>query len=144
MMNAKDFLSQARILDEQVQSKLMQVEALKSMACRVTTVYGAEPVAHTRNASGMEDIILRITEAEEELQRKIYELVSARLRIGMVISRVEDPSIQLILEKRYLEFQPLSKIGMKMKFTYRWTRELHHRGLEAVQQILDEEENTSA
>ena len=53
MMNAKDFLSQARIFDEQVQSKLMQVEALKSMACRVTTVYGAEPVAHTRNASGM-------------------------------------------------------------------------------------------
>ena len=77
MMNAKDFLSQARILDEQVQSKLMQVEALKSMACRVTTVYGAELVAHTRNASGMEDIILRITEAEEELQRKIVELVSA-------------------------------------------------------------------
>ena len=61
-----------------------------------------------------------------------------------MISRVEDPSIQLILEKRYLEFQPLSKIGVKMKFTYRWTRELHHRGLEAVQQILDEEENTSA
>ena len=111
MMNAKDFLSQARILDEQVQSKLMQVEALKSMACRVTTVYGAEPVAHTRNASGMEDIILRITEAEEELQRKIDELVSAKLRIGLVISRVEDSSIQLILEKRYLEFQPLSKIA---------------------------------
>ena len=75
---------------------------------------------------------------------KIDELVSAKLRIGLVISRVEDPSIQLILEKRYLEFQPLSKIGVKMKFTYRWTRELHHRGLEAVQQILDEEENTSA
>ena len=125
-MNAKDFLSQAWILDEQVQSKLMQVEALKSMACRVMTVYGAEPVAHTRNASGMEDVILRITEAEEELQRKIDELVSAKLRIGLVNSRVEDPSIQLILEKRYLEFQPLSKIGVKMKFTYRWTRELHH------------------
>lgn len=71
-------------------------------------------------------------------------LVSAKLRIGLVNSRVEDPSIQLILEKRYLEFHPLSKIGVKMKFTYRWTRELHHRGLEAVQQILDEEDNTSA
>ena len=89
MMNAKDFLSQARILDEQVQSKLMQVEALKSMACRVTTVYGAEPVAHTRNASGMEDIILRITEAEEELQRKIDELVSSGVSVEEILEKLK-------------------------------------------------------
>ena len=88
MMNAKDFLSQARILDEQVQSKLMQVEALKSMACRVTTVYGAEPVAHTRNASGMEDIILCITEAEEELQHGTLEdLVEPYLLQNGLINR---------------------------------------------------------
>ena len=144
MMDAKDFLSRARILDEQVQSKLMQVESLKSLACRVTTVYGAEPVAHTRNVSAMEDVIFRLSEAEEELNRKIDELVSAKLRIGLVISRVEDPALQLILEKKYLEFLPLSRIGPKLKFSSRWTRELHRRALEEVQQILDEEENTSS
>jgi hypothetical protein len=138
-MNAKDFLSRARLLDEQVQSKLMQVESLKSIACRVTTVYGAKPVTRTRNVSGMEDVILSLTEAEEELNGKIDELVSAKLRISTVISRVEDPILQLILERKYLEFQPLTRIGAKLKVTTRWIRELHRRALDEVQRILDEE-----
>ena len=49
---------------------------------------------------------------------KVDELVSAKLRIGLVNSRVEDPSIQLILEKRYLEFHPLINCDA---YVYLWS-----------------------
>ena len=141
-MEAREFLGQVRYLDLQVQSKLHQIEALKSLACRVTTVYSAEPVMHTRNVSGMEDVILRIMEAEDALNAKIDELVSAKLRIGIVINRVEDDVLRLILEKKYLEFETLDRIGGTLNFSSRYMRKLHGRALDEVQQILDEEENS--
>ena len=139
MMNAKDFLSQARFLESLVQSKLRQVESLKSMACRVTTVYSKDPVTHTRNVSGMEDIIIRIMEAEEALNRRIDELVDAKLQIDRVIGKVEDPQLQVILQKKYLDYLTLAKIGFEMNVSKRWVLELHHRALDEVQRILDEE-----
>ena len=99
-MDARDFLGRARFLEVMVQSKLRQVESLKSLACRVTTVYSEEPVSHTRNVSGMEDIIIRIMEAEEELNHRIDELVDAKLQIDRVIDKVEDPQLQVLLQKK--------------------------------------------
>ena len=142
-MEAREFLGRARYLDLQVQSKLHQIEVLKSLACKVTTVYSEEPVSHTRNVSSMEDIILRIMESEGELNAQIDELVSVKLRIHAVINKVEDTLLRLILEKKYLEFESLVKIGGELNFSDRWMRDLHARALYEVQLILDEEENTS-
>lgn len=138
-MDAREFLGRARFLESLVQSKLRQVESLKSLACRVTTVYSEEPVSHTRNVSGMEDIIIRIMETEEELNHRIDELVEAKLQIDRVIDKVDNPQLQVILQKKYLDYMTLVKIGFELNVSKRWMRELHRQALEEVQRILDEE-----
>lgn len=138
-MNAREFLGRAQLLEHMVQSKLHQVESLKSLACRVTTVYSADPVSHTRNVSGMEDIILRVMEAEEELNHRIDELLDAKMQIDRVIVKVEDPLLQVVLQKKYLNYMTLVKIGQELHVSKRWMGELHSRALDEVQRILDEE-----
>ena len=83
-MNAKEFLSRAWNIDQQVQSKLEQLEVLRSLACRVTAGSGGTATTHFRNVTSMQDIIVKITEAEAELNRKIDELVTVKLEINAV------------------------------------------------------------
>ena len=139
-MNAKDFLSQAWYVEQQVQSKMEQIEALRSLACRVTPQYGGAGGSRFRNVTAMEDTIVRITEAEEKLNRKIDELVTAKLGVMEVIDRVQDVTMRLLLEKRYLLFHPWDEIASDLGYTRRWTLKKHEAALDAVQRILDERE----
>ena len=138
-MNAKEFLSRAWHVEQQVQSKLEQIEALKSLACRMTASSGTEPVSHTRNVTSMQDTVVRILEAEEELNRRIDELVRMKVEVMQVIDRVQDVSLRLILEKRYLSFLPWEQIAVDMGYTVRWALVRHRDALDAVQRVLEEE-----
>ena len=137
-MNAKEYLSQAFCIELQVQSKLEQIEALRSLACRVTVPMGSEPVSHTRNVTSMQDTVERILEAEEELNRRIDELVRMKVEVMQVIDRVQDVSLRLILEKRYLSFLPWEQIAVDMGYTVRWALVRHRDALDAVQRVLEE------
>ena len=140
-MNAKDFLSQAWHVEQQVQSKMEQIEALRSLACRMTAGFGNEPVSHTRNVTSMQDTIARILEAEEELNRRIDELVDRKMEVMRVIDQVKNVSLRLILEKRYLIFLSWERIAVDMEYSRRWTLTRHEEALQAVQEILDWEES---
>jgi len=45
----------------------------------------------------------------------------------------------VILQKKYLDYLTLAKIGFEMNVSKRWVLELHHRAMDEVQRILDEE-----
>ena len=99
-MTAKEYLGQAYRLDQRINSKLQQIESLRSLTQRVTVAYGGEVVSHTRNVTSMQDTIVRLMQAEEELNREIDRLVDLKAEIAGVISQVRNESYRLILEKR--------------------------------------------
>ena len=138
-MNAKEYLSRAWNIEQQVQSKLEQIEALRSLACRVTGGIGNGGGSHAPNVTSMQDTIIRITEAEEELNRKIDELVMAKLEIMGIIDQVQDATLRLILEKRYLSFQTWEQIAIGMEHTVRWALLRHGKALRAVEELLESE-----
>ena len=138
-MKAKTYLSQAWLLEQRVRSKLQQMASLRSLAEQMYRTFGPAPVSKSRNVTAMEDTILRIQEAELELNRRIDHLVDAKREIAAVIDEVEDVKLRLILEKRYLTFMTWEQIAVDMHYTLRWTLQRHNQALEAVQEILDRE-----
>ena len=139
-MNAKEFLSQAFYLEQRIQSKMEQIESLRALATRVTQVFGGEPVSRGQNATGARDTVLRILEAEEELNRQIDDLVELKMKIARVIELVEDVQLRLILEKRYLSFMSWEEIAADMGFSARWLQVRHLEALEAVEKVMEREE----
>ena len=137
-MDAKEFLSRARNVETQVRSRMEQIERLRSLACRVTPQYGGAGGSRFRNVTAMQDTIVQITEAEEKLNRKIDELVTAKLEAAEVIDQVRDVTLRLLLEKRYLLFHPWDMIASDLGYTQRWTLKKHEDALDTVQRILDE------
>ena len=140
-MNAKEYLSRARLMDMQVRSRQEQILILRSMAERVSAGFGREAVSRSLNTTAMQDTVARILEAEAELAGRIDELVRTRMEIAGVIDRVEDVRVRLILEKRYLCFRDWREITEEMNYSLRYVQEKHREGLRAVQRILEETEN---
>ena len=119
------------------EDKLQQMERLRSLTQRVTASYGGEGVSHTRSVTSMEDSIIRLEEANEELNRQISILINLRVEIAATIEQVHNENYRLILEKRHLCFESWPQIGEEMGHTDRWAQVKHRMALEVVQQILD-------
>ena len=135
-MNAKDYLGQAYRLDQHITSKLQQVESLRSLTERVTVAYGGEVVSHSRNLTSLQDTIVRLMEAEEELNQEIDKLVDLKIEISNIISEVRNESYRLILEKRYLYFLPWDKIAADLNISRRWVLIQHDRAVNVVDRLI--------
>ena len=140
-MMAKEYLGQAYRLDQRINSKLQQVESLRSLTQKVTASYSGEPVSHTRNVTSLQDTILRLMEAEEQVNQQIDELVSLKMNIASLIDQVRNESYRLILEKRYLCFLSWDEIATDLHYSSRWVRNVHERALEVVGKLLNERQN---
>jgi len=132
-MTAKEYLNQACRLDQRINSKLEQVEALRSLTRKVTVSYGGEKVSCSRKVTSMENTIVRLMEAEEDLNRQIDELVDLKRDIAQLIGTLENTDYQLLLEKRYLSFHSWEKIAEDMHYGSRWVHIVHSRALKAFE-----------
>lgn len=139
-MTATEYLGQAYRLDQRINSKLQQVESLRSLTRKVTASYDGETVFHTRNVTSLEDTIFRLMEAEEELNRQIDALVVLKMDISRMINRVRNESLRLILEKRYLCFLHWDQIAAEMHYSRRWVLKRHARAVEVVDKLMAESE----
>ena len=137
-MTAKEYLGQAYRLDQRINSKLQQVEHLRSLTQKVTVSYGGEPVSHTRDVTSLQSTIIRLMEAEEEINKQIDELVDLKIDIGKLIGQVRNESYRMILEKRYLCFLPWDQIAADMNYSRRWTLTKHERAVEVVDRLMRE------
>lgn len=139
-MTAKEFLGQAYRLDQRINSKLQQIDSLRGLTQKVTQSYDNEVVSRTRNVSSLEDAIIRLMEAEEELNRQIDHLVDTKIEIGKLIEMVHNESYRLLLEKRYLCFLSWDQIAAEMHYSRRWVLNKHERALEVADKLLREKE----
>ena len=140
-MTAREYLGQAYRLDQWINSKLRQVENLRSLTQKVTASYGREPVSHTRNVTSLEDSIIRLMEGEEQINQQIDKMVNLKMDIAALIDHVRNENYRLILEKRYLCFLSWDEIATDMHFSSRWVRNVHVRALEVVGKLLNERQN---
>lgn len=139
-MTAKEYLGQAYRLDQRINSKLQQVDSLRSLTQKITASYDGEVVSHTRNVTSLQDTIIRLMEAEEELNRQIDELVDLKMDIARLIDQVHNESFRLILEKRYLCFLQWNQIAAEMHYSRRWVLNKHDRAVEVVDKLMAERE----
>ena len=86
----------------------------------------------------MQDTVIRIMEAEQELNREIDELVDTKQEIKRTIDLVPDVTLRLILEKRNLCFEKWEQIAIDTYYSLRSVQEKHREAVRIVQGILDQ------
>ena len=135
-MTAKEYLSQAHRLDQRVSNKLMLIESLRSMTQKVTSSHKENVVNYTHDVTSLENTIIRLMEAEAELNKQIDALVDLKREILLNISALENIDLELVLMKRYLHFLSWEEIAREMGFSVRWVHSLHTRALVELEAVL--------
>lgn len=135
-MTAVEFLSQAYLMDQQIRSKKEQLVMLRSMATSFYNPTDQEQVSCTPKTYALEESVIKIVEAENEIKAQVDRLVQTMMEIRNVIAAVQDVKLRLVLEKRYLLFQAWKDIAADMDRSVRWVQQKHVMALEVVERVI--------
>ena len=132
-MTAKEFLSQAYRIDQRINSKLEQVQALRNQAENATATLSPTPRSASPDLHSMESILVKIFSLEHEINADIDTLVDLKREIMRAIKDVKNVEYQLILEQRYLCFKRWEQIAVDMNVASRTLYMLHGRALAEIE-----------
>ena len=135
-MTAKEYLLQAYLLEERIDSKLEQVEALRCLATKSTAIIRSHPGGGSGNDSFMEDAIIKIVDMERENTAEMERMVDLKKEIAETICQVGEPELQTLLEMRYLCYRDWPEIAGAMYYSKASVHRLHQKALEKVERIL--------
>ena len=128
-MKAKEYLSQTRLLDTRINSKIQQVAALNTLATSATATLSGMPHNPNRATSKMADAVVKIVDLQREINDDIDALVDLKRDIMRRIKSIPSTEYQLILEKRYLCFMPWEQIAVDMGYSIQHFYRLHDKAL---------------
>ena len=131
-MTAKEYLSQALLLDHRIDSKIEQIASLHALATKCTSAITGMPHNPSPSQSTMADAICKIVDLQELLKKDLSALVDLKREIMGVINGIENDEYKTVLEKRYLCFLSWEQIAVDMGYEMSWLYRLHQRALEKV------------
>lgn len=131
-MTNKEYLNQAYLLDQRINSKLEQLLSLRELVTRTTSVMGGEVVNRTRNTSKMQDVIAKIVDMENDMNAEVDQLIDLKAEITSVIMAVECPEYRTLLELRYLCYKSWKEIAHMMHYAESNIYKLHLKALRDI------------
>ena len=131
-MNAKEYLSQAMYIDQRIDSKLEQIMKLRESATKATATLSDMPRPDSPNVQSMEETIVKIVDLEREINRDIDALVDLKAEARKVISKLDNPEQQLILEMRYLCYKSWAEIAEDLSFSESNVYKIHGAALKRI------------
>lgn len=134
-MNAKEYLSQAIWLDQRINNKLEQKEQLEALAKRVTVNFTQEKVSGGRATTSPMDATVKLIDLCHEINDDIDELITLKAEILEIISKVDDPVSQLLLQMRYIEGKTWEEVAYDLDYNSRTVFKIHGRALKEIEKI---------
>ena len=131
-MTAKEYLSQAKYLDEQINNKIRQLSILNDMATKVTTTYSDMPRGSNQNISRQDSIVTKIIDFQNEINQEVDALVDLKKEIYEKIQKVSNPEYRTVLERRYLCLETWEQIAVDMSYSIQHIHRLHSSALSEI------------
>lgn len=140
-MTSKEYLNQARHIENRILTKAEQIEVLRAVVTKVTTTLSKAKVQTSPPPSKMEGTIAKMIDLEDELKTDIDELIAIKSMVTKTVRLIQEPDLQLILEKRYLCYESWDQIAAEMGISVQHAYHLHSNALKKVGEILKLREN---
>ncbi len=133
MQNAVEFLSQARHIDVQINSKLEELYSLKALAEKVTTTYQNDMVDGSRDVHKREGIICKIVDLQNEINSDIDRLVDLKISIRQIIESLPDMEDRTVLKLRYVRLLKWQEVADTMGYSLRRVHDFHDRAIQYLE-----------
>ena len=134
-MTAKEYLRQLKYLDNRINAKLLEREQIRTIAEK-TTVSLSEKVQTSSSGTQMDDVVVRLVELEELINKDIDKLVELREEAGNKINRISNDKYKIVLSMYYLSNKTFEDVAELTNMSFRWVHKLHGRALKEFEKIL--------
>ena len=135
-MTARDYLSQARVLDQAINARLERIARLRALVSGRAARTDGMPRGSAGSAGSTffdwTETVLKIYEMERALYRDIDRLIDLKREIAEVIAAVPDMRYRTLLEYRYLCGWSWARIARAMHYGEDWVRHAHGWALKQV------------
>lgn len=135
-MTARDYLSQARVLDQAINARLERIARLRALVSGRAARTDGMPRGSAGSAGSTffdwTDTVVRIDEMERALDKDIDRLIDLKREIAEVIAAVPDMRYRTLLEYRYLCGWSWARIARAMHYGEDWVRHAHGWALKQV------------
>lgn len=138
-IDAKAFLQQVELYDNNINNKLEELDRLKALTIKITTSLKQDVVSSSGNQDKIGDAVAKIMDLEAEINEAVDTFIEKKRAVSSIIEKVHNPDQANVLGKRYLLYERWEQIAMEMNFTYRHTTRIHGEALQTVRKLLSEE-----
>lgn len=128
-MDTKQYLSQIRRLDRQIQNKLSELYNLKMMASSITVSNEGERVQTSGDKDQLGAVVAKVVDMENEVNKMVDLFVDTRNRIIIQIDSLDDLDSYDILSMRYVAGKTFHEISEKTGWSIRKVFSLHGKAL---------------
>ena len=141
-MKAINYLKQIKMMDAKIDSDILEIAQLETLATKTTSVMGGERVQSSGSQEKMADCVVKIVDMKEHLQKEIDRFIDYKNDARKMMAESCDADCCRLLYKRYFQDSTWEQIAVEMEFTYQWVSGgLHQRALAQLQKALDERKN---
>ena len=130
IQEAKDFLNRGYRSRERIKVKEERIDEWIRRAESITAEIKPVATFSSTPSKKVEEAACAIVDLQSEIKAEIYELAAIELEIGRAINQaVTDPTLNALLEMRYLKYLKWEEIAVRLDITFRWTMTLHKKAL---------------
>jgi len=112
--------------------RLLEKKAKWWSLCLKTTTNLSQAPGGGESGSPVERPMDKVLEIEEEINKEIDELQEVCRGIKTVLGQLEDDTLRLLMEYRYLDGLTFEEIAVKMHYSWRWVIKLHGKALAEI------------
>jgi hypothetical protein len=134
---AKEYLMQYRASVRRAQAAMDHLEELRTMATRITPIYGGDGGGSHQSGDKLGDAVAKIIEAEDRVEEEIELLQATQREVCSVISEIDDAICRTMIYERYISGKTFEQISVDLGYCWRHTLRVHGRALQLVCDLIE-------
>ena len=134
-MTAKEYLYQAKNLDDYINSKTVELSQLRSKIRNISAVKYDGINVKSSNRHDFTDAVDSLIKLENNINKDIDRLVYMKAEISKMIDQLNDNRYKAVLTRYYLNNEKFDDIARDMKYSFRQITRLHGYALEEFRKV---------
>ena len=132
----KQRLKSAWVWQKQLEADLQMLQDLRDLAEQITPVYSLAPGGGGGGSNDkLAGTVAKMADVEMSIKIDIHQLTEALAATRALIKMLDDEKLQLILFKRYLNYQRWEVIAADLGYSYRRVTQMHGEALVKIAKI---------
>lgn len=132
------YLNKAFHLEKNITALVAVHESNISLAERCTANYQNTGAGKSiNNENGQENIIHKIIDLSDKINKEIDKLIDIRNEIAEVINNIDNPESKAILTRRYLLYQSMQEIADTMSYSLSTVQRKHKQAIKSMENNVD-------